>query len=106
MLETYEKLNKEEQEILKKDMSKHQRKLLEELIKDKEKQDKMTLNDLLFEFDTEFIQKLLDIEMDIYVKENKEGNRRNGYIKQRNLILGGREVSFNRPRARHEKEFN
>lgn len=99
-------VSEEERENYLKDMSKHQRSILLELETDKEKALNYDLNDLLFDFDIEFVQKLLDIEIGEYLKDNKGNNRRNGFINGVEVYLGDRLINFNRPRLRKEKGFD
>ena len=102
----FELIKGEEREEMLKDMSKYQRNLFKELEIDIEKANKYTLSDLLFDFDREFIERLIEIEIETYLKEHKKDNRRNGSTKDITVKMGGRELVFNRPRLRHEKEFD
>ena len=62
---------KEREEVLR-DMSKYQRELFKKLEEDEEMARDYDLNDLLFDFDLEFVQRLLEIEAMVYLKEHKE----------------------------------
>ncbi len=100
-------LTEKEKEECMKDMSKYQRELFKELETNEEKAKTYELNDLLYDFDKDFIEKLLEIELREYLKESEiEGNRLNGKKQINNLTIGERTISFNRPRLRKEKEFD
>lgn len=106
ILSILNKISEEEREKYLNDMSKHQRGILLELEADKEKALNYDLNDFLFDFDVEFVQKVLDIEIREYLKNNKTNNRRNGYVNGVEVSLGERKINFNRPRLRQEKDFD
>lgn len=97
--------NKKREEIIS-DMSKYQRNIINKLTNNKEKANEYSLNELLYDFDKDFIQTILEIEIDEYLKENKTENKRNGYTKDIELVIGNNKISFNRPRLRKETEFN
>lgn len=89
-------------------MSNYQRKVFNRLTTDNSFSDNYSLSDLLFDFDVEFIEKILEIEIDVYLKtsiENNEKNKRNGYTKNISLTVGDRAINYNRPRLRNEKDF-
>ncbi len=100
------KICKEEREKLMEDMSSYQRRIFLELEEDEKKQEVYGLNDLIFDFDREFVEKILKIEIEEYLKENKEGNRLNGTGKEVTITMGTRQMQFNRPRLRKEGEFD
>ena len=56
VMEIFDLLTKEEEEKWLEDMSKHQRKIYQELKNDSEKAKNYNLNDLIFDFDEEFIE--------------------------------------------------
>lgn len=99
-------LKGEEREKSLLDMSKYQRELFYELEEDEEKAKGYKLRDLVYDFDKEFVEKILELEIEEYLKENKEDNRKNGYTKGIELAIGERIIHFNRPRLRKEKNFN
>lgn len=99
-------LSEEAKEEAKKDMSKYQRNLFDKLIEDEEMQKGYRLKDLVFDFDKEFVELVLKLEIEEYLKENKEDNRLNGVGKQIKIKMGERELEFNRPRLRKEKGFD
>lgn len=102
----FELIKGKEREEMLADMSKYQRTLFKELEENIEKASNYKLSDLIFDFDEEFVQRLLDLEAMVYLREHKEDNRRNGYTKNIKVKMGEREIEFNRPRLRHEEEFD
>lgn len=99
-------LSNEEKEKCLMDMSKYQRNLFHELENNEEMAKKYNLNDLIYDFDKDFVEKILELEIEEYLKENPLDNRKNGYTKGITLTIGERVINFNRPRLRIEKEFN
>lgn len=65
-----------------------------------------SLNDILFDFDNYFVEYILNIELDLYLKNNNDDNKKNGYTKNINIKMKDRVLNFNRPRLRKEKEFD
>lgn len=102
----FDVLSEEERENCLMDMSKYQRNLFHELENDSDKASKYKLNDLIYDFDKDFVEKILDLEIEEYLKENSLDNRKNGYTKGITLTIGERKINFNRPRLRNEKEFD
>lgn len=105
----YNVLNHSENDIfnsLYDDMSSYQKNIFNRFKTDKEFLYNYSLNDLVFDFDTNFIQKLLALELELYLKENGAFNKKNGTTKEINLKMGLRTIAFNRPRLRHEKNFD
>lgn len=96
---------KEREELIQ-DMSKYQRELFYELETNEEKAKEYSLKDLLFDFDKEFIEKIVKLEIEEYLKENNEENRKNGYTKNIEIVVGERTMLFNRPRLRKESNFD
>ena len=72
-------LSNEEREKWFNDMSRYQRNLFYELEKDENKQKDYNLNDLIFDFDKEFVERILELELEQYLTEHPEENRKNGY---------------------------
>ena len=96
-------------EKLYKDMSRYQRRIFDGFKENPEEFVNYSLNDLVFDFDAEFVEKILEIELNAYIREsNKKGieNKRNGSTKDITIIMGNKEINFNRPRARKETEFD
>ena len=77
----FDVLSKEVREECLNDMSKYQRNRFYELESDPEKAKGYKLNDLIYDFDKDFVEKLLELEAEEYLKENEENNRKNGYTK-------------------------
>lgn len=96
-------------ESLYNDMSSYQKRIFDEFKEDNNKFIDYSLNDLLFDFDAEFVEKILSIELDMYVKECLEkgiNNKKNGSTKNVKVTIGNKEINFNRPRARKEEGFD
>jgi len=96
-------------EQLYEDMSKYQRRIFDNMKEDKKLFEEYRLKDLLFDFDAEFYETILGIELDAYIEEcNKKGieNKRNGSTNGIEVLMGDRKMKFNRPRARIEKEYD
>lgn len=102
----FDVLSNEEKEKYLMDMSKYQRNLFNELENDYEKASKYNLNDLIYDFDKDFVEKILELEIEQYLEENPLENRKNGYTKGITLTIGDRVINYNRPRLRSEKEFD
>ena len=101
--------NNEVYDKLYSDMSTYQKRLFKGFKEDKNTFYEYSLNDLLFDFDKDFIEKILEIELDIYLEEIKGTeitNKRNGYTKDIDLTIGNKTINFNRPRLRKEKDFD
>lgn len=68
-----------------------------------------SLNDLIYDFDKNFIETILNIELDLYLQECKDlgiDNKRNGFTHDIDLTVGDRKILFNRPRLRKESNFD
>ena len=68
-----------------------------------------SLNDLIYDFDKNFIEAILNIELDLYLKECRKNdiiNKRNGYTNDIDLTIGDHKINFNRPRLRKETNFD
>ena len=101
--------NDEEIDELYNDMSKYQKKIIEEWKEDQSKFNDYSLSDLIFDFDREFVERVLELELDQYIEATNEANiinKRNGYTKDIKVIFQNKEMIINRPRARKEKGFN
>ena len=99
-------LSEEEKKKQMNDMSKYQRNLFNELENNSEKAEKYSLSDLIYDFDKDFVERILELEVEQYMKENSDNNRRNGYTKGITFTIGERVINFNRPRLRKEKVFD
>ena len=68
-----------------------------------------SFSDLLFDFDKQFVEKILELELNYYLEEsinNGVKNKRNGYTKDITLKVNNAEISINRPRLRNESNFD
>lgn len=106
MFKIFDVLSEEEKGKCLIDMSKYQRNLFHELENDSEKASKYKLKDLIYDFDKDFVEKILELEIEEYLRENTLENRKNGYTKGITLTIGDRIINFNRPRLRNEKNFD
>ena len=91
------------------DMSSYQKRIFDSFREDNEKFTNYSLNDLIFDFDVNFVEKILGIEVDILIKDNLEKgeyNKRNGSTRNVEITIGNQKVNFNRPRARYENGFD
>ena len=91
------------------DMSTYQKKIFDNFKLDKQAFYNYSLNDLLFDFDINFVEKIISLELAIYLEECKDNqipNKKNGSTKNIEITFGNRKVNFNRPRLRHEKDFD
>lgn len=102
----FDVLSDSEREKCLMDMSKYQKNLFYELQNDSEKAKNYKLRDLIYDFDKDFVEKILELEIEEYLKENSSDNRKNGYTKGITLTIGERIINFNRPRLRNEKNFD
>ena len=99
--------NNNDMKILYDNMSSYQKKIYDSWIDNPDLFIDYSLNDLIFDFDKDFVEKILEIELDFYLKNSDiNGNKRNGYTKDISLTLLDRTININRPRLRNEKEFN
>lgn len=90
-------------------MSSYQKRIFNNMKNDEYFLENYSLSDLIFDFDSEFIEQLLSIELDLYLNEcRKNGieNKRNGSTKNIVLKTQNRTINFNRPRLRNEKQFD
>lgn len=90
-------------------MSSYQKNIFDKLYSDKDFACNYSLNDLIFDFDSYVIETLLNIELDVYLEfcsKNNIENKRNGSTQNINLKTSTRDINFNRPRLRNEKDFN
>lgn len=90
-------------------MSKYQKDIFSKMCSDKYFLENYSLNDLIFDFDSYFVEMLLNIELDIYLKQCKENgisNKKNGSTKDITLATSNRTINFNRPRLRNGKDYD
>ena len=104
-----DRTNNHEINNLYQDMSKYQRKIFDSWNDNIDGFIDYSLNDLLFDFDKDFIEKILEFELDLYLNEklkNGEYNKKNGSTKDIRLTLGNDVIEINRPRLRNEADFD
>ena len=90
-------------------MSSYQKEIFNKLKTDKDFSCEYSLNDLVFDFDSKVIETLLNIELDVYLdfcSKNNIDNKRNGTTSNINIKTSTRNINFNRPRLRHENNFD
>lgn len=90
-------------------MSSYQKEIFNKLKTDKDFSCEYSLNDLVFDFDSKVIETLLNIELDVYLdfcSKNNIDNKRNGTTSNINIKTSTRNINFNRPRLRHENDFD
>lgn len=90
-------------------MSTYQKEIFNKLKTDKDFSCEYSLNDLVFDFDSKVIETLLNIELDVYLdfcSKNNIDNKRNGNTSNINIRTSTRNINFNRPRLRHENDFD
>ncbi|MBQ8892006.1 MAG: IS256 family transposase [Bacilli bacterium] len=90
-------------------MSTYQKSLFDKFKSDFSYFENYSLNDLIYDFDKNFIESILNLELDLYLKECKKNgiqNKRNGFTKNIDLTIGDRKIFFNRPRLRKESDFD
>lgn len=96
-------------EFLYNNMSTFQKRIFAEMKDNPDVLKNYSLNQLLYDFDSEFVSYLLDIEIDLQLKESLDNgvfNKRNGYTKNIDLSTPDGKITFNRPRLRNEKGFD
>lgn len=104
-----DKSNNEEINRLYDDMSAYQKKIFNSWNNDINSFIDYSFSDLLFDFDKDFVEKILEMELDIHLNKLKEigiHNKRNGYIKDITLTLENKQIQINRPRLRNEDNFD
>ena len=90
-------------------MSTYQKSIFDKFRNDINTFNDYSLNDLVYDFDKNFIEAILNIELDLYLKECKKNgidNKRNGYTNDIDLTIGDHKINFNRPRLRKEIDFD
>lgn len=95
--------------LLYNDMSKYQKEIFEKMKNDQFFLNNYSLSDLIFDFDSKFVETILSLEIDLYLEDcKKKGiyNKKNGTTKNINLKTSNRIINFNRPRLRNENNFD
>ncbi|MBR3229722.1 MAG: IS256 family transposase [Bacilli bacterium] len=90
-------------------MSTYQKSIFDNFREDSSNFINYSLNDLIYDFDKNFIETILNLEIDLYLEECKKSgieNKKNGFTKDIDLTIGENKIIFNRPRLRHESDFN
>lgn len=90
-------------------MSTYQKEIFNNMKNDLDYLKNYSLSDLIFDFDSKFIESILSIELDLYLEEcHKKGiyNKKNGSTKNITLKTSNRLLNFNRPRLRYESDFD
>lgn len=90
-------------------MSSYQKQIFNNFLDNPDDFSNYSLNDLLFDFDKNFIEYLLNLELNLYLEETKQNgidNKKNGNTKNIHLTMGNKEINFNRPRLRKENDFD
>lgn len=91
------------------DMSKYQKQIFNNMKRDSSFLENYSLSDLIFDFDSKFIEEILSLEIDLYLEECKKNgisNKKNGTTKDISLKTSNRNINFNRPRLRNEANFD
>lgn len=91
------------------DMSKYQKQIFNNMKRDSSFLENYSLSDLIFDFDSKFIEEILSLEIDLYLEECKKNgisNKKNGTTKNISLKTSNRNINFNRPRLRNEANFD
>ena len=90
-------------------MSSYQKEIFNNMKNDFDFIKNYSLSDLVFDFDSRFVESILSLELDLYLKECKKNNidnKRNGFTKNITLTTSNRTLNFNRPRLRKENDFD
>ena len=104
-----DKTNNKDIDRLYNDMSRYQRNIFDSWQTNIDSFINYSFNDLVFDFDRDFVEKILELELNYYLNESKEKgiyNKRNGYTKDISLTLRDQTMQINRPRLRNESEFD
>jgi len=90
-------------------MSTYQKEIFNNMKNDLDFLKNYSLSDLIFDFDSKFIESLLSLELDLYLQEclnNGIANKRNGCTKNITITTSNKILNFNRPRLRNESSFD
>ena len=104
-----DKTNNHDINILYNDMSRYQKNIFDSWHNNINSFIDYSFSDLLFDFDKEFVEKILEIELNYYLEESLNNgikNKKNGYTKDITLKVNNTEISINRPRLRNEANFD
>ena len=104
-----DKTNNHDINILYNDMSRYQKNIFDSWNNNINNFIDYSFSDLLFDFDKEFVEKILELELNYYLEKSlNDGtkNKKNGYTKDIALKVNNTEISINRPRLRNEANFD
>lgn len=104
-----DKTNNHDINVLYNDMSRYQKNIFDSWHNNINSFIDYSFSDLLFDFDKEFVEKILELELNYYLEEslnNGTKNKRNGYTKDIALKVNNTEIYINRPRLRNEANFD
>ena len=90
-------------------MSSYQKEIFNNMKTDLDFLKNYTLSDLIFDFDSRFVESILSLELDLYLNECKKNgidNKRNGSTKNITITTSNKILNFNRPRLRNESNFD
>ena len=104
-----DRTNNHDIDILYNDMSRYQKNIFDSWHNNINNFIDYSFSDLLFDFDKEFVEKILELELNYYLEKSlNDGtkNKKNGYTKDIALKVNNTEISINRPRLRNEANFD
>ena len=104
-----DRTNNHDIDILYNDMSRYQKNIFDSWHNNINNFIDYSFSDLLFDFDKEFVEKILELELNYYLEKSlNDGtkNKKNGYTKDIALKVNNTEISINRPRLRNEADFD
>lgn len=104
-----DKTNNHDINVLYNDMSRYQKNIFDSWNNNINNFIDYSFSDLLFDFDKDFVEKILELELNYYLEKSlNDGtkNKKNGYTKDIALKVNNTEISINRPRLRNEANFD
>ena len=104
-----DRTNNQDINVLYNDMSRYQKNIFDSWHNNINNFIDYSFSDLLFDFDKEFVEKILELELNYYLEKSlNDGtkNKKNGYTKDIALKVNNTEISINRPRLRNEANFD
>ena len=104
-----DKTNNHDINVLYNDMSRYQKNIFDSWHNNINSFIDYSFSELLFDFDKDFVEKILELELNYYLEDslnNGTKNKRNGYTKDITLKINNTEISINRPRLRNEANFD
>lgn len=104
-----DRTNNHDIDILYNDMSRYQKNIFDSWHNNINNFIDYSFSDLLFDFDKDFVEKILELELNYYLEKSlNDGtkNKKNGYTKDIALKVNNTEISINRPRLRNEANFD